>query len=257
MKMNKIGLAFVLGFGISACGSSDTTTGADAAAVYKMDAATPDVVAVAAPVYTWIAIQDVERSETAAFTCGATNGPGADIDAVALVRGGLAVGYGMKTSANYAPGLAAESCANTECSGANCKYASISTKFSPAVLAARTEGLPDAIVNKSTDDEGYMSLNAGLLQIQIGDTVGGGTVGQQIQSGDQIMVYEVDQNYKSDTNGCVCTPEHYEVWIQGDTTVTPVQLMPAQYNAANAATCGAAPTALDTLGCGTTTFLVP
>jgi hypothetical protein len=255
MKMNKIGFAFVLGFGLSACGAGTTTTpdaglAMDTAPATKWDSAAP------VAVYDQVIVVDMEYSEPT-FTCSATNGPGTDIDAVALIRGASPVGYGLIGSAVFTPGTADNACAEGDCSGSagDCKYSSVSSKFTKAVLVARTEGAPDAVVNKSTDDEGYFSLNGGSLQLQIGNLTGTGTA-QAVYAGDKIKVFEVDQTYATATNNCVCTPEHYAVYLRDSTGVgADILLTASEYDAANVDVCNAAPVAGD-YGCGTTTFVV-
>ena len=69
-----------------------------------------------------------------------------------------------------------------------------SKTLDPASLVSFTEGPPDATVNAVGDDVGYFSLNAGTLQIQMGDITGSGPA-KQLKSGDYIQVYEVDQTY--------------------------------------------------------------
>jgi hypothetical protein len=258
MKMNKIGLAFVLGFGISACGAGTTTTpdaglAMDTAPATKLDTAAP------VAVYDMVSIVDMETTRDL-FVCSATNGPGSDIDAVALIRGAATIGYGLIGSAKFTVADPATSmaCVEGKCSGAtgDCKYSSVSGKFTQANLVARTEGKFDAVVNSDTDDVGYFSLNGGALQIQIGDQTGAG-LPQSILAADKIKVFEVDKTYATATNGCVCTPEHYAVYIQDSTGVgADILLTASEYNAANSAVCNAAPGVGD-YGCGTTTFLVP
>lgn len=242
-------LTLVLGFEFSACGSGtivDTNLG---------DAGSDAPPAPAVKRYTFVSIVDLERKADANFSCGETNGPGADIDAVALLRDGKVIGYGLTGSAAFARGGSTDECANSACSGGDCKYASISSSFKETDLVARTLGPPDAVVNKSSDDKGYLSLNAGTLQLQIGDTSGNGSP-QTFKSGDQIKVFEVDQSLKTDANNCVCKPEHYQVIIQdkenNSQTLKPVQFIPE-----NSDVCGTAPGSNDYYGCGTTVFAVP
>jgi hypothetical protein len=242
-------LALALGFGFYACGSGTIvdTNLSDAGG----DASTGP----AAKRYTFVSIVDLERKADANFSCSETNGPGSDIDAVALLRDGKVVGYGLAGSVAFARGGTADECANSACSSGNCKYASISSTFSEADLVARTLGPPDAVVNKSSDDKGYLSLNGGTLQLQIGDTSGKGSA-QTFKSGDQIKVFEVDQAQKTDANGCVCKPEHYQVIIQ-DKDGSSLALKPVQFIPENSDVCGTAPGPNDFYGCGTTAFAVP
>jgi hypothetical protein len=262
---------FVLGLGLAACGTSNGTDDADIAgnpdttpaptpdaAIPMPDTAPPAVdtapaaVDTAAPMaYTWVVVQDTEQ-----VAC-LTNGPGADIDAVVLNDAtNTAIGYGLIGSARFTANPLGNACANTDCNGGNCKYAAISTTIPATTLIPYTEGPPDAVVNSVGNDSGYFSLNAGTLQIQIGDLTGGG-VPQAIKSGDRIIVYEVDQTYI--TSGaapltCSCLPEHYTVSLQTDSGAT-LALKPGSLAADNA-TCSAL-TAASTEGCGTTVFVVP
>jgi hypothetical protein len=199
--------------------------------------------------YVYVVIYDRE-----AKACN-TNNPGADIDAVALARGSAIVGWGLTGSSYFIPNPSGDACTNAECNGANCKYAYNGTYFTEATLRPRTEGPPDAVVNASTDDVGYFSLNGGTLQIQIGNTVGGG-VAQEIKTGNYVYVYEVDQTYVTAAYPtCTCAPEHYTVKVMSASGLLVKDLRPAALSAENA-TC-AALTALSTEGCGTTTFVVP
>ena len=95
----------------------------------------------------------------------------------------------------------------------------------------------------------------GTLQLQIGDTSGKGS-SQAFKSGDQIKVFEVDQSQKTEANGCVCKPEHYQVIIQ-DKDGSSLSLKPVQFIPENSDVCGTAPGPNDYYGCGTTVFAVP
>ncbi len=181
---NKIGLACILALGLGACNA--VTSEEDAGPTYypPEDAATtipPEPDAGTPPVtdpYIWVVIQDTEQKACT------TNGPGSDIDAVAkLDANGTPVGWGRIGTANYRPNPGGYACDNVNCAGGNCKYAANSSTFSQADLVARTEGPFDAVVNTSTNDTGYFSLNAGTLSIQIGDVTGNG-IGQELKSGD-------------------------------------------------------------------------
>ncbi|MGA7744931.1 MAG: hypothetical protein WBP56_07665 [Polyangia bacterium] len=231
------GLACVLGLGLAGCKASVVSESAIDGGLAS-DGSTPETGAAAA--YTYVFIRDREF-EQPNFSCSASDAPGTDIDTVGLIRNNTVVGYTMKESAAFTPENVA--CAPTDCAGENCKYASSSTTFSQTTLVSWTEGPPDAVVNQSGDDSGFMSLNGGSLQFQIGDLLGNGPA-QTIRSGDQIKVFEVDP-----------TPAHYQLWVQNGSTS--LQLNPAQFDPANSATCGATPAPGETLGCGTTVFAVP
>lgn len=200
--------------------------------------------------YIWVAIQDTEQRACT------TVGPGSDIDAVALLSAaGAPLGYGKIATAVFTANPIGNACENADCSGGNCKYATLGKSFPEETLVAYTEGPPDAVVQAIGDDYGYLSLNAGALQIQIGDLNGAGPA-QQLRSGDFVQVFEVDKSYISSGSApasCSCLPEHYTVWLQ-TTAGKAVALKPAVLAAENM--CSAL-TAFSTEGCGTTLFLVP
>jgi hypothetical protein len=246
------GLSCILGLGLAACTTSD---GGNGDAAYTPPPVTPDggttaidttPIAPADP-YVAVVINDLEQQ-----ACK-TNGPGSDIDAVALLSpAGAILGWGK--SAKYFPNPLGNACENAACSGGNCKYAAIGTTFTEASLVALTTGPADALVNEKTDDSGYFSLNAGQLQVQIGDAVTGATL--ELKSGNYVMVYEVDRSYVDSGAAyptCSCLPEHYEVLLQtqsgATTTLAPVQYLP------NNTTCSLAAT--PTEGCGSTEFVIP
>ena len=245
-----IGPACVLGLGLAGCSAAEVSEEATDAGVTRDGSAPADTAA--APGYTYVVIRDKE-SEQSTFSCNATNSPGTDIDAVALIRKDRVVGYLMKGTAILTP--ESVTCAPAACSGQDCTYASSSFTIGETELVSRTEGPPDAVVRGSTDDSGYMSLNGGSLQFQIGDGLADGPP-QAISSGDRIEVYEVDQRYKTTSNASNCTPEHYQLFVQTAASES-LQLHPVQFDALNSDTCGAAPGPDDYLGCGTTVFVMP
>jgi len=259
---HRIGFASVLALTLAACGSNDLTDdagtviapppGADAAVTVPVaDSGAPatDTTPVVADPYVWVVIQDTEQKACT------TNGPGADVDAVAkLAANGTPIGWGMNATYKKNPGGYA--CENADCNGKNCKYAANSTTFTLSELVVRTEGPADAQVNETTSDVGYFSLNAGTLQLQIGNLSGAGAA-QELKSGDWIAVYEVDQSYIDSGAAaltCVCAPEHYTVTLQNASGSKELKLKPALYNPSNTA-CTL--TADATEGCGSTTFAVP
>jgi len=265
---HKIGLASVLALGLGACGTNEATDDAGYTPYVYPDAATtvtpgadaattvtPGADACTVPVadpYLWVVVQDTEQKACT------TNGPGSDIDAVAkLDVNGQPLGWGLKKSATYKANPLGNACDNTDCNGGNCKYAAISKTFDQATLVAYTEGPADGVVNDTTSDSGYFSLNAGTLQIQIGDVNGAGTA-QTLKSGDYVAVYEVDKTYIDSgaaSASCVCLPEHYTVYVETASGKT-LQLLPSvtSYNDLNKA-CSLSAT--PTEGCGTTVFVVP
>jgi hypothetical protein len=201
--------------------------------------------------YKWIAIFDDDLMPVCTGS-----GPGADIDSVDLLRGADVIGVGLKTSPMFvasAPGGPTNTPCNT-CGGATCKYSGMTA-------ADRAGGIQDGKVNEVGDDIGYISLNAGLLWIQVGQANGNGPA-QDIKSGDKIIVHEVDKTYIDDGSafaGCGCAPEKYTVFAyqQMGQVAGRVQLKPVKYREKNTA-CGAVtPAASETKGCGTTDFTVP
>jgi hypothetical protein len=255
-----LGLSCILALGLAACSTSE---GDNLDAAYtpppmtSLDSgAAIDATPTPAPdPYLYVFIQDTEQD-----ACG-TNGPGADIDAVALLDATGAVrGWGMQGSAQFFPNPQGNACENSDCSGGNCKYADNGTYFLPETLPPLTEGAFDARVNQSTDDAGYFSLNAGTLRIQIGDAVTGAGPAQELRSGDYIMVYEVDQSYiasKRAYPGCACKPERYTVTLKTANNVS-LELKPVLLDTNNTAAGLCDPlTAASVEGCGSTEFMIP
>ena len=244
------GLSLILGLGLAGCGGEGGDV--DAGPIYTYDAAPPPIDTAPVDPYVWVVIQDTEQKACT------TNGPGTDIDAVALLSAaGTPLGYGKLLSANFTANPLGNACENVECSGSNCKYAAISLTFLETTLVAYTEGPPDGFVQAVGDDAGYFSLNAGTLQIQIGDLTGGGPA-TALKSGDYIQVYEVDQTYIASGSApatCACLPEHYTVSLQ-TALGTILPLTPVVIDQALNTTCTPL-TALSTEGCGTTMFMVP
>ena len=206
---------------------------------------------VTADPYVWVAIQDTEQ-----IAC-TTRGPGADIDAVALVSmAGVVLGVGKIGSASFTANPLGNACENSDCSGGNCKYAAISTTFTAADLVARSEGPQDGQVNTTRDDVGYFSLNGGALQLQIGDLTGAGPP-KEIKAGDQIRVYEVDRTFIEDGYApvtCSCQPEHYTVTLQTAKGAA-LPLKPTLLDPVNTTCTALNSTSIE--GCGTTLFVVP
>jgi hypothetical protein len=114
-----------------------------------------------------------------------------------------------------------------------------------------------ATCKQSRCSTGYFSLNAGTLEIQIGDPTSLPPA-KTLKSGDYIKVFEVDQSYVAASAAyptCTCAPEHYTVTALSATGNTVVPLIAKQLDPANT-TC-AALTATSTEGCGSTVFVVP
>jgi hypothetical protein len=210
------------------------------------DARLPDTAS--ATVYNWIAIFDDEK----VGVCTGS-GPGPDIDSVDLRRGGQNIGAGLRSSAIFSadrPGETVSAC--SMCNGMTCAHSGTQAQ-------ARAEGVPDAMFYTNMSDTGYISLNTGVLWIQIGQA-NGNNPAQEIRSGDTVIVREVDQVYKAEGGtawtGCACAPEKYTVYayVTRDVATTRVQLTPTSYRTENQTACGAV---MNKLGCGTTDFTVP
>jgi hypothetical protein len=256
------GLSLALALGLAACsgGSGGDVDAAyfpqpDLAPIYNDTASTPIDHSEPAPEpLVWLSIQDTEQAACA------TNGPGSDIDAVELYDTTGVLGVGMIGSAKFTQNPGGWACDTDTCgsSGAgDCKYAANSDTYTEADLVARTEGPADATVSATASDTGYFSLNAGTLEIQVGDPTGLPPA-QTLKSGDYIKVFEVDRSYvasRAAFSGCTCLPEHYTVTALSATGNTVVPLIAVQLDPANT-TC-AALTAASTEGCGSTVFVVP
>jgi hypothetical protein len=261
MKTNwMLGIACFLALGLAACSGG---TGGDLDAAYPQpdlapmtyDTATP-AIDTAPPVepLVWLSIQDTEQ-----VAC-ATNGPGTDIDAVVLYDATGTLGVGLRGSAVFTMNPGGWACPQDTCGSsgtADCKYAANSDTYTEADLVARTEGPADATVDATLADTGYFALNAGTLQIQVGDALGNPPA-QVLKSRDYIKVFEVDQSYVASGAayaGCTCAPEHYTVTAMSATGNTIVPLTALQLDPYNT-TC-APLTATSTEGCGSTVFVVP
>jgi hypothetical protein len=254
-----LGLSCILGLGLAACSGA----GGDTDAAYtppQPDAAitapdtTPAPIDTAAPdPYIFVVIQDTEQ-----VACN-TNGPGTDVDAVALQdAAGNVLGYGKPGTAIYTANPLGDAC--TDCNnGKVCKYAANGGTFTVADLQARTEGPADATVSATADDTGYFSLNAGTLQIKIGSGVTGAGPVMELASGEFIYVYEVDKTYITSGSAyatCTCAPEHYTVRLQTAGGAYSKPLTPYAPATDNATLCAAA-IAGPSDGCGSTTFVIP
>lgn len=247
------GLSLILGLSLAGCSGGDGGDLDGGTIITTYDAApTPIDVAPVDP-YVWVVVQDTEQKACA------TNGPGVDVDAVALISAaGTVLGYGKIGMAVFTINPLGNACENIDCSGGNCKYAWNGTTFLPETLVSYTEGPPDAIVQAVGDDAGYFSLNAGTLQIQMGDLSGMGAA-KQLKSGDYIQVFEVDKGYIASGSApatCACLPEHYTVFVQSLSGDSVIPLTPVVIDTTNNTTC-APLTAASTEGCGTTMFMVP
>jgi hypothetical protein len=253
------GLSFGVALGLAGCSGAGGDV--DAGIPPQSDTAVPGP-DLAAPLGTppvteplvWLSIQDTEQKACT------TNGPGTDIDAVELYDATGVLGVGLKGSAIFTENPGGWACATDTCGSsgtADCKYAANSDTYTEADLVARTEGLADATVDATLADTGYFSLNAGTLEIKIGDPTGLPPA-KTLKSGDHIKVFEVDRSYVASGaaySGCTCAPEHYTVTALSATGNTVVPLIAQQLDPANT-TCTAL-TLTSTEGCGSTVFVVP
>ncbi len=207
---------------------SDATVGADTTGdtatgdATTGDTTTGDTVATA----TFKSIVIWDKSQEKVDKCG--TGPGTDLDAVGLYRAGKLIAVGATGTAAYtAPVTPLKDKAGTSCVAGDGKNS-----------AASAEGPLDAHVYASKSDTGYISLNNGSLEIQfaacktgtkITDCDGAGAL-VEIQSGDEIDVWEVDAAYKSGSstpadgnaygnftdapgtaNSCACYADEYQL----------------------------------------------
>lgn len=240
-----VGLGLLAGLALQACSTATITAGPD------IDGGNTD--ASAASGYTYVTVMDLERQQRGSdFSCSADNGPGADIDAVALIRKGETIGHALAGSALFTEGQDYQ-CKNDECPDEDCKYAKLSKSLNASDLLASTAGPPNAEVNKSGDDKGYLSLNGGVLQIRIGNK-DGQAPGQDILPGDTIKVFEVDLTKKTD--GRTCAPERFQVVLQKADSPN-ITLRPLEFDEANSSVCGSSPSGDTEVGCGTSLFNVP
>lgn len=202
--------------------------------------------------YGFVVIYDREKID-----CSLTTGPGSDIDAVELKSGATTVGVGMKGSGLFGPGMMA--CTKCGAGGGACLHTG-------KVEQATVEGPRDAVIYKSKVDTGYISLNTGAVQVQIGDSSGAGPPAD-IRKGDTIVVHEVDRTYAGDPahdpdNVCKCDPEKYEVFVfkaKADGKIdamAAIKLVPGDPDPKNKAACDMM-SKMPGEGCGTTTFVVP
>lgn len=189
-------------------GSADTTASQDAGAVDPPAS------------YTWVVIFDDTK------TCTGT-GPGADIDAIAVYRGGKLIGVGKPGTADYAKSAVAGCETNGHAKAAD--------------VEACTGPLGD--IDPKEISTGYLSLGAGSVQLQVGGCANGDTdvhkcdgKGDAIkfQDGDEIDVYEVDKYYQETENPltkakyitgqCKCDSEPYTIILRKAKGGTPEDL---------------------------------
>lgn len=198
---------------------TDTTTGSDSAT--GGDTSTGSDVATG-PKYTWVAVDGSPYTEP---DCGATSSPGADLDVIALYRGGKLIGVGK-------PGTAKEfAAAQPACAGKK-----------RGTIADITGPLTTKMYSDATPDTGYYSLSNNRVYVQIGactqstediKVCDGAGEAIELQAGDEIDIYEVDGTYKKNggtsasgiaPDNCVCLAEDYWVGVAVDQDTEPVEL---------------------------------
>ena len=161
-----------------------------------------------------------------------TSSAGADIDVVALYRGGKLIGVGKPGSVIHKEG-AVPKCpkwGSKDVAKQTCTYLSKDAKChtDPDDVAG---GLTTVMYTTATPDTGYFGLSGGTVELKIGacspatDDVkkcDGNGAEIEILPGDEIDVYEVDGTYKAGSgtfaagiaaDSCVCSAEQYEVWV--------------------------------------------
>jgi hypothetical protein len=237
--------------GAAGSGGSGGGGGTGGGAGRPVDGRLPDTAAAAT--YLWIAIVDDNKTPVCTST-----GPGADIDSVDLLRGGgqSPIGVGLRGSAAFVESPAGFG-SNVPCGG--CGASMAMCPHSGAQAAARVEGIPDGKSYQTMTDTGYISLNSGLLWVQIGQA-NGNAPAQEIKAGDTVIIHEVDKTYLEDGSaeaGCGCDPEKYSVYAYAakDLNSARIKLKPTRYRATNTA-CGAIAASTE-VGCGTSDFSVP
>jgi len=199
---------------IAADGSTDeadagaTDTAGDAGG--QADAVAP------ASSYTWVVIYDDTK------TCTGT-GPGADIDVVAVYRGGKLIGVGKPGTVVYAaPAHPAQTCTDKKNKNKHAEEDDVKAAAGP---------LGD--IDAKEVSTGYLSLGTGSVELQIGGCANGETdihkcdgKGDAVafENGDEIDVYEVDKWYQDTENPmtkkkyitgqCKCAKEPYSVYLR-------------------------------------------
>jgi len=188
-------------------GGADTTTGTDT---------------VSGPSYSWLVVDGSPYTEP---SCTETSSAGADLDVVALYRGGKLVGVGK-------PGTAKEFKAAQPACADKVR----------GTIADITGPLTTKMYADKTPDTGYYSLSNNRVYVQIGactqstDDIkvcdGAGAV-IEFQTGDEIDVYEVDTTYKKGggtsasgiaPDNCKCIAEDYYVGIAMDQDTEPTKV---------------------------------
>ena len=196
-------------------GSDDATSGGDTGGA---DAGGSADAGATGPTYESIVIYDGSKTKPA--TCSGT-GPGADIDFVAVYRGGKLLGVGKKGTATYKAGT------TTGCDKNEHNDAKAVEGISGGFGDLCRKGGKDVECKDSDLSEGYLSLGGGSVELRFGkcqnadakttenkECDGSGDV-ITLQAGDEIDVHEIGAQYKTKYSmKCVCADEGYEVDIR-------------------------------------------
>lgn len=194
---------------------NDATTGGDAAVTGDAGGTADATVGVS---YESLVIYDGSKTKPA--TCSGT-GPGADIDFIAVWRGGKLIGVGKKGTADFKPG-STTGCDKNEHSDAKAVdgvtggFGDLCSKDGKAIECS-----------KSDLSEGYLSLGGGSVELQVGGCQtadpdapdnekcdGSGDL-VSLLPGDEIDVHEIGADYKTKYKmSCVCADEGYELDIR-------------------------------------------
>ena len=229
-----LGLASVLAMGgcdATVGGTGDATgdgTAGDAVVAADIPATTDTVAAadtaVAATGYLFVTIDGAPEKNPDCTTSSA----GADLDVIALYRGGKLIGVGKPGTCTYKAG-AAPKCAKWGKTD-QCSFGTADPKCHNNVADA-CGGLNTVMYTDAKPDTGYVGIGSGTVELKIGacTTAGadlkgcdGAGADVPILAGDELDVYEVDGSYKAGSKtfadgiaaaNCVCTAEQYEVFV--------------------------------------------
>lgn len=207
--------------------TADATTGGGADATTGGDTSTGGGDTAAATGYKFVTIDGAPEANPDCTTTSA----GADIDVVALYRGGKLVGVGKPGTVIHKEG-ATPKCpkwGSKDVAKQTCTYGTKEAKChnDPDDVAG---GLTTKMYKDNTPDTGYFGLSGGTVEVQIGACAAGtdiktcdgkGAV-MEILPGDELDIYEVDETYKASSktlasgiapDSCTCTAEQYELWV--------------------------------------------
>lgn len=178
--------------------TSDTTQGTDTTIDTNTDTTTPPTE------YKSIVIFDKSEDPVC------TKSPGMDFDAIGAWRGNTFLGVGRVGSANIAT------------SGSKCPD-------NDKNIPSSAEGPVNGKVFADKPDTGYVSLNGGSLELEIGACTNGASTAFDcdgkgalvaLKSGDELDIYEVDTTYKPGSgsdrdgfaySGCACYADEFTV----------------------------------------------